>query len=189
MSIFSAIFSTWFPETSDISVFASSPLSLLRQSRCTVPPEMTSMVESQWHHWVSLFCLIGFFTSQSTIIQLCRNGSSWVEPVLSKDNVSCSRTQHSWRQWGSNPRPLSLESSYHWATVLPHWMSLNAINSIVLMTSIEESQLHHWMSFNDINGIVSMALIYVSQWHQLRSLNDINSKISITSLWEYQWHW
>ena len=30
-------------------------------------------------------CLIWFFTSRSTIFQLCRDGSSWVEPVLSKD--------------------------------------------------------------------------------------------------------
>ena len=29
-------------------------------------------------------CLIRFFTSQSTIFQLCQDGSSWVEPVLSK---------------------------------------------------------------------------------------------------------
>ena len=34
--------------------------------------------------------------SQSTIFQLCRDGSSWVEPVLkARINVSCSRTQHS----------------------------------------------------------------------------------------------
>ena len=32
-----------------------------------------------------LFCLILFLTSQSTIFQLCRDGSSWVEPVLSYD--------------------------------------------------------------------------------------------------------
>ena len=32
-----------------------------------------------------LFCLILFLTSQSTIVQLCRDGSSWVEPVLSYD--------------------------------------------------------------------------------------------------------
>ena len=31
------------------------------------------------------FCLIWFFMSQSTIFQLCQEGSSWVEPVLSKD--------------------------------------------------------------------------------------------------------
>ena len=30
-------------------------------------------------------CLIWLFMSQSTIFQLCRDGSSWVEPVLSKD--------------------------------------------------------------------------------------------------------
>ena len=32
----------------------------------------------------ALICLIRFFTSKSTIFQLCRDGSSWVEPVLSK---------------------------------------------------------------------------------------------------------
>ena len=30
-------------------------------------------------------CLIRFFTSQSTIFQLCQDRSFWVEPVLSKD--------------------------------------------------------------------------------------------------------
>ena len=33
----------------------------------------------------SLHCLILFFTSQSTMFLLCRDGSSWVEPALSKD--------------------------------------------------------------------------------------------------------
>ena len=32
-----------------------------------------------------LFCLILFLTSQSTIFRLCRDGSPWVEPVLSYD--------------------------------------------------------------------------------------------------------
>ena len=33
---------------------------------------------------------------QSTVFQFCRDGSSWVEPVLkAKINVSCSRTQGS----------------------------------------------------------------------------------------------
>ena len=32
-----------------------------------------------------LICLILFLTSQSTIFQLCRDGSSWVEQVLSYD--------------------------------------------------------------------------------------------------------
>ena len=34
--------------------------------------------------------------SKSKHFQLCRNGSSWVEPVLKAViNVSCSKTQHS----------------------------------------------------------------------------------------------
>ena len=32
-----------------------------------------------------IVCLIRSFTSQSTIFQLCWDGSSWVEPVLSRD--------------------------------------------------------------------------------------------------------
>ena len=32
-----------------------------------------------------LFCLILFLTLQSTVFQLCRDGSSWVDPVLSND--------------------------------------------------------------------------------------------------------
>ena len=39
-------------------------------------------------HWFMVICLldlIWFFTPQSTNFQICRDGSSWVEPVLSKD--------------------------------------------------------------------------------------------------------
>ena len=45
-----------------------------------------------------LFCLIQFFTSQSTIFQLCWDGSSWVEPVLSKDK-SCLAQGHNKKAW------------------------------------------------------------------------------------------
>ena len=42
-------------------------------------------------------CLCWCFTSQSTIFQSSRDvfQSSWIEPVLLADKVSCSRTQHS----------------------------------------------------------------------------------------------
>ena len=46
----------------------------------------------------------------STIFLLNRDGSSWVEPVLSL-NMSCPRTTTQWHWWGSNPQPLGLESS------------------------------------------------------------------------------
>ena len=46
-------------------------------------------------HQQPLFCLLWFFTSQSTILQLwCRNGSSWVKPVLSKDWIICIAQGH-----------------------------------------------------------------------------------------------
>ena len=55
-------------------------------------------------------CLISFLTFKSTIFQLCWDGSSWVEPVLSRDKcVLLKDTTQWWR--GSNPRALSLESS------------------------------------------------------------------------------
>ena len=56
-------------------------------------------------------CLVWFFASQSTIFQLCGDGSSWVEPVLSKDKYVLLKDTTQCRRWGSNPRPLGIESS------------------------------------------------------------------------------
>ena len=44
-----------------------------------------------------MFCLFDLILYvPSTIFQLCKDGSSWVEPVLeARINVSCSWTQHS----------------------------------------------------------------------------------------------
>ena len=62
---------------------------------------------NQWQTvWFCLFDLILYIPS--TIFQLNRDGSSWVEPEL---NVSNSRNTMQWGRWGSNPRPLGLESS------------------------------------------------------------------------------
>ena len=47
----------------------------------------------------------------STIFQLCRDRSSWVEPALSLDQCVLLKDTSQWRRWGSNPRPLGLESS------------------------------------------------------------------------------
>ena len=47
------------------------------------------------------------------------DGSSWVEPVLSKDQCVLLKNTTQWRQWVSNQQPFSLESAlYHWATAL-----------------------------------------------------------------------
>ena len=59
----------------------------------------------------SRFCLIWFFMSQSTFFQLCRDGPSWVEPVLSKDICVLLNDTTQWRRWGWNPRLFGLESS------------------------------------------------------------------------------
>ena len=42
-------------------------------------------VQVSLHVLCFLFCLILFLISQLTIFRLCRDGSSWVEPVLSYD--------------------------------------------------------------------------------------------------------
>ena len=41
----------------------------------------------------------------STIFQLCRDGSSWVEPVLSYDLCVLLKDTTQWRLWGSNRGP------------------------------------------------------------------------------------
>ena len=72
----------------------------------------------------SMLCLIWFFMSQSTLFQLCRDRSSWVEPVLSRINVSCSRTQRSDASEAPTPNPsVSSQALYHWATALPEWVN------------------------------------------------------------------
>ena len=58
----------------------------------------------------------------STIFQLCRDRSSWVEPVLSlMMNVSCSRTQHSDPGEARAHGPsVSSQALYHWAPFIGH---------------------------------------------------------------------
>ena len=72
--------------------------------------------------WLKQFDNLGlflfwFYMSQSTIFQSCREGSSWIEPVLITDKVSCSRTQcnASGAAWTRNPSNPS-QALYHWAT-------------------------------------------------------------------------
>ena len=73
----------------------------------------------QFHtYWINMYraihqnvWLIWFFTSQSTIFQLCWGGSSLVEPVLNKDKCVLLKDTTQWHQWGSNPQPLCFESS------------------------------------------------------------------------------
>ena len=76
-----------------------------------------------WHNWKMMtgtFDLILYI--QSTLFQLCRDGSSWVEPELSKDKRVLLKDTTQWQQWGSNPRRLGLvQALHHWATVLLDW--------------------------------------------------------------------
>ena len=56
----------------------------------------------------------------STIFQLYRDGSSWVEPVLSLDLCSCSRTQRSDAGEARTRGPsVSSQALDHYATALP----------------------------------------------------------------------
>ena len=48
--------------------------------------------------------------SQSTIFQLSRDGSSWVEPILSKDKCALLKDTTQWCRWGSNPQLLDLQT-------------------------------------------------------------------------------
>ena len=62
-----------------------------------------------------LLCIVffpfWFFTSRSTIFQLCRDWSSWVEPVLNKHECVLLKDTTQWHWRGSNPWLLCLESS------------------------------------------------------------------------------
>ena len=65
----------------------------------------------QHQYFIKMFCLIWFFTSQSTIYQLYRDESSWVEPILSKDKCVLLQDTTQWCRWGSNPQSFGLKLS------------------------------------------------------------------------------
>ena len=71
-------------------------------------------------------CLIWFFTSKSTIFQLCPDGSSWFEPVLSKDYCVLLKDTMQWCWRCSNHNPWILRQAlYHWASALSlSWLCL-----------------------------------------------------------------
>ena len=68
-------------------------------------------------------CLIWFFRSESTIFQLCQDGSSWVEPVLSNDKCVLLKDTTQWHWWGFYPWPLRFELS---TLPLSHCATYNA---------------------------------------------------------------
>ena len=75
------------------------------------------------------FCFVWFFTSQSTIFQSCRNGSSWFEPILSSGSCVLLKDTTQWlsRQWDSNLQlfdPQSIAMLYQLNHCPPHSSSL-----------------------------------------------------------------
>ena len=74
----------------------------------------------------SAFCLIWFFTFQSTIFQLCRDATSWVEPVLSKDKCVLLKDTTQWHMWGSNWNLHGwVISSTHHPTEMKIWLKVH----------------------------------------------------------------
>ena len=80
------------------------------------------------HFWFIGVCLIWFFTSQSAIFQLCQDGSSWAEPVLSKDKCVLLKDTTKWAREAQtcNPSVLS-QALYHWTTALRTFINLDTI--------------------------------------------------------------
>ena len=91
-------------------------LVLFHYDRCSKISNITWLPKK--HAQTVLFDLILYV--QSTIFHLCKDGSSWAEPVLARMNVSCSRTQRSdaGEAWTRGPS-VSSQALYHWATALP----------------------------------------------------------------------
>ena len=98
----------------------------------------------QFHtYWINMYrvihhnaCLIWFFTFQSTIFQLCWDGPSWVEPVLSKDicvllkDTTVDNDANEARTHG--PSVLS-QALYHWAIVLPLYQNEKGLLSYIML--------------------------------------------------------
>ena len=105
--------------------------------------------------WKTLFdiCLIWFFTSQSTIFQLYRTWSSWVEPILSKDICVLLKDTTQWRRWGSNPGLMvSSQALHHWATVWKTlWIQISWLKPAGLDLHCFKKKYTLWFSSARIN--------------------------------------
>ena len=72
--------------------------------------------------------LLWYFTPQSKYVQLCQDGSSLVEPVLSNDQCVFLKNTTQWHWSGSYKQSISLESRlYHMALNTAQFMRRNII--------------------------------------------------------------
>ena len=112
--------------------------------------------------------LIWFFTSQSTIFQLCRDGSSWLEPVLSKDKCVLFKDTTQWGQWGSNPWPLVSSQALYQCAPPGIWpkaeltrIPLNYdVYLFLKMVFIFSKQCRSWWNATEVN-----AAFFCRSWH------------------------
>ena len=99
------------------------------------------------HKWLIFDCLFDFLLYvPSTIFQLCRDGSSWVEPVLSQDKRVLLKDHNTVTPIGSNPRPIGLESSTlplsHCAPYKRWIYHYLLLNSKILPSAYSEFTMH-----------------------------------------------
>ena len=78
-----------------------------------------------------VFCLIWFFTSQSTIFQFCPDGSSLAEPALSMDKCVLLKNTTQWHLMA----PVLRKALYHWATMLHYHKCEGGIENSWRLTS------------------------------------------------------
>ena len=74
-----------------------------------------------WNELISVCLFDLFFKSQSTLLQLCQNGPSWVEPVLSngKRGVLLKVTARDADEARTRGPSVWSQALYRWATALP----------------------------------------------------------------------
>ena len=122
----------------------------LKSRKCTftskwVAAQLLPPLVFTYNYSAVFVCLIWFFTSQSTIFSICRDGLPGpVEPLLSKyRGVLLKDTTH-WRRWGLNPRPLGLESS---TLPLHHCAPILQCRLLTLIQVVEINNAHSFQLF------------------------------------------
>ena len=126
---------------------------------------------------------------QSIIYQLCLDGSSWVETVLSKDKCVLPKDTTQWRRWGSNPRPLGLQSStLPLSPKLPPIFQCNwklqrirvcneKLVSLFLNPSIccrYSKELSHWDTWNILRRLIWVSNVCLCPTKRMLGLYGLN---------------
>ena len=133
------------------------------------------------------FLFVWFFTSQSTILQLCRDRSSWVEPVLSKDKCVLLKDTTQWRQVR---KEVVYELEFGAVAVMQTWTIWSIVTDILILIGslrfLKRQRQWTWYLENVNFKRVFLIFSYICWRYTLELPLRGNSNVSLQQMRQFQ---